>query len=152
MQVYVVSKLLKEKDTEAWGVEPYDLDDADDNCNSLVRSIGWVVDIKFPMPYRPKLFSLVTVSDAVMDYLAPKYLNKTLTGLARLSADGVVIIAGYLGQHRAKVAELSKFSRPSQVMIKGCDEIMFLDPEDCQVITRFMLYNSRRLGPYPSLL
>ncbi|TXG64011.1 hypothetical protein EZV62_011005 [Acer yangbiense] len=124
----VVSKLLKEEDTEAWGVEPYDLDDADGNCKSLVRKgIVRVADIKFPLPYRPKSFSLVIVSDAV-DYLSPKYLNKTLPELARVSADGVVIFAGYLaeypelvlpggypGQHRAKVAELSKFGRPAKL-------------------------------------
>ncbi|KAL5787941.1 hypothetical protein ACOSP7_004890 [Xanthoceras sorbifolium] len=111
----VVSTLLKEEDTEAWGVEPYDLDDADANCKSLVRKgIVRVADIKFPLPYRPKSFSLVIVSDAV-DYLSPKYLNKTLPELARVSADGVVIFAGYPGQHRAKVAELSKFGRPAKL-------------------------------------
>ncbi|KAI8025561.1 putative pectin methylesterase CGR3 [Camellia lanceoleosa] len=33
----VVSELLKEEDTEAWGVEPYELDDADSNCKNLVH-------------------------------------------------------------------------------------------------------------------
>ncbi|GLT72691.1 hypothetical protein SLA2020_446010 [Shorea laevis] len=66
----VVSKLLKEEDTEAWGVEPYELDDGDANCKSLVRKgIVRVADIKFPLPYRAKSFSLVIVSDAV-DYLS----------------------------------------------------------------------------------
>ncbi|KAH9655369.1 putative pectin methylesterase CGR2 [Citrus sinensis] len=111
----VVSKLLKEEDTEAWGVEPYDLDDADANCRSLVRKgIVRVADIKFPLPYRAKSFSLVIVSDAV-DYLSPKYLNRTLPELARVSVDGVVIFAGYPGQHRAKVSELSKFGRPAKL-------------------------------------
>ena len=72
----VVSKLLKEEDTQAWGVEPYDLDDADVSCKSLVRKgIVRVADIKFPLPYRAKSFSLVIVSDA-LDYLSPRYLNK----------------------------------------------------------------------------
>lgn len=111
----VVSKLLKEEDTEAWGVEPYDLDDADANCKTLVRKgIVRVADIKFPLPYRAKSFSLVIVSDA-LDYLSPKYLNKTLPELARVSADGLVIFAGYPGQQRAKVAELSKFGRPAKL-------------------------------------
>ncbi|XP_052193600.1 probable pectin methylesterase CGR3 isoform X2 [Diospyros lotus] len=111
----MVSKLLKEEDTEAWGVEPYDLDDADDNCKSLVRrGIVRVADIKFPLPYRAKSFSLVIVSDA-LDYLSPKYLNKTLPELARVSADGFVVFAGYPGQHRAKGAELSKFGRPAKL-------------------------------------
>jgi len=33
------------------------------------------------------------VSDA-LDYLSPKYLNKTLPELVRVSADGVVIFSG----------------------------------------------------------
>ncbi|XP_048336563.1 probable pectin methylesterase CGR2 [Ziziphus jujuba] len=111
----VVTQLLKEEDTEAWGVEPYELDDADSNCRSLVRKgIVRVADIKFPLPYRPKSFSLVIVSDAV-DYLSPKYLNKTIPELARVSTAGVVIFAGYPGQSRAKVAELSKFGRPAKL-------------------------------------
>ncbi|KAJ9705397.1 hypothetical protein PVL29_003448 [Vitis rotundifolia] len=111
----VVSKLLKEEHTEAWGVEPYDIDDADANCKSLVRKgIVRVADIKFPLPYRAKSFSLVIMSDS-SDYLSPKYLNRTLPELARVSAEGLVIFAGYPGQHRAKVAELSKFGRPAKL-------------------------------------
>lgn len=90
----VVSKLLKEEETEAWGVEPYDLEDAESSCKSLVRKgIVRVADIKFPLPYRQKSFSLVIVSDA-LDYLSPRYLNKTLPDLARVSTDGVVIFSG----------------------------------------------------------
>lgn len=93
----VVSKLLKEEETEAWGVEPYDIDDADINCKRLVRKgIVRVADIKFPLPYRAKSFSLVIVSDAV-DYLSSNYLNKTLPELARVSSDGLVIFTGNLG-------------------------------------------------------
>ncbi|KAJ0979554.1 hypothetical protein J5N97_015028 [Dioscorea zingiberensis] len=111
----VVSNLLKEGDIEAWGVEPYDLEDADTSCKSLVRKgIVRVADIKFPLPYRPKSFSLVIVSDA-LDYLSPKYLNKTLPDLARVSTDGLVIFAGYPGQQRAKVSELSKFGKPAKL-------------------------------------
>lgn len=111
----VVSKLLKEEDTEAWGIEPYDLEEADGYCKSLVRKgIVRVADIKFPLPYRAKSFSLVIVSDA-LDYLSPKYLNRTLPELARVSADGVVILSGFPGQQRAKVAELAKFGRPAKL-------------------------------------
>ncbi|XP_072995488.1 probable pectin methylesterase CGR2 [Typha latifolia] len=111
----VVSKLLKEDDIEAWGVEPYDLDDIDSSCKGLVRK-GFVrlADIKFPLPYKSKSFNLVIVSDA-LDYLSPKYLNKTLPDLARVSADGLVIFAGYPGQQRAKISELSKFGRPAKL-------------------------------------
>ncbi|KAL7245435.1 hypothetical protein ACSBR2_000714 [Camellia fascicularis] len=111
----VVSMLLREEDTEAWGVEPYDIEDADANCKSLVRKgIVRVADIKFPLPYRAKSFSLVIISDA-LDYLSPKYLNKTLPELARVSADGIVIFTGYPGQQRAKVADKSKFGRPAKM-------------------------------------
>ncbi|XP_072961701.1 probable pectin methylesterase CGR2 [Typha angustifolia] len=111
----VVSTLLKEDDIEAWGIEPYDLDDVDSSCKRLVRK-GFVrlADIKFALPYRPKSFNLVIVSDA-LDYLSPKYLNKTLPDLARLSADGLVIFSGYPGQQRAKLSELSKFGRPAKL-------------------------------------
>lgn len=111
----VVSKLLKEEETEAWGVEPYDTEDADAQCKKLVRrGLVRVADIKFPLPYRSKSFSLVIVSDA-LDYLSPKYLNRTLPELARVAADGLVIFAGHPGQQRAKVAELSKFGRPAKM-------------------------------------
>lgn len=90
----VVSKLFQEEETEAWGVEPYDIEDADASCKGLVRKgLVRVADIKFPLPYRPKSFSLVVVSDA-LDYLSPKYLNKTLPDLARVSADGIVVFTG----------------------------------------------------------
>ncbi|XP_019173103.1 PREDICTED: uncharacterized protein At3g49720-like [Ipomoea nil] len=111
----VVSRLLKEEETEAWGVEPYDIEDADVNCKHLVRQgIVRVNDIKFPLPYKSKSFSLVIVSDAV-DYLSPKYLNKTVPELARVSSDGVIIFTGYPGQSRVKIAELSKFGRPAKM-------------------------------------
>ena len=90
----VVSKLIKEDDIEAWGVEPYDIDDADSQCQKLVRNgIVRVADIKFPLPYRAKSFSLVMVSDA-LDYLSPRYLNRTLPELARVASKGLVIFTG----------------------------------------------------------
>ncbi|MQM19111.1 hypothetical protein Taro_052111, partial [Colocasia esculenta] len=111
----VVFKLLKEEDTEAWGVEPYDMEDADSSCKILVRKgIVREADIKFPLPYRQKSFSLVIVSDA-LDYLSPKYLNKTLPELARVSTDGVVIFSGYPGQQRIKVQDQSKFGKPAKL-------------------------------------
>lgn len=107
----VVSQLSKEEDTEAWGVEPYDIEDADGTCKSLVhKGIVRVVDIKFPLPYRPKSFSLVIASDA-LDYLSPKYLNKTLPELARVSTDGLVIFTGIPHHRRSKVFDKSKFGR-----------------------------------------
>ncbi|KAL6498905.1 putative pectin methylesterase cgr3 [Orobanche hederae] len=110
----VVCQLLKEENTEAWGLEPYELDDVDGSCKNLVRKgIVRVADIKFPLPYRPKSFNLVIVSDA-LDYLSPRYLNKTVPELARVSSDGLVILSGYPGHQRAKVAELSKFGRPAK--------------------------------------
>ncbi|XP_065881882.1 probable pectin methylesterase CGR3 isoform X2 [Euphorbia lathyris] len=111
----VVSNLRKEEETEAWGVEPYDMEDVDSSCRALVRKgIVRVADIKFPLPYRPKSFSLVIVSDA-LDYLSPRYLNKTLPDLARVSSDGLVIFTGFPGQHTAKAAEVSKFGRAAKL-------------------------------------
>ncbi|GFY86666.1 hypothetical protein Acr_05g0003050 [Actinidia rufa] len=105
----VVSKLLKEEETEAWGVEPYDIEDADRSCKTLVRKgIVREADIKFPLPYRAKSFSIVIVSDA-LDYLSPRYMNKTLPDFARVSADGLVIFTGYPSKQSAKGSELSKF-------------------------------------------
>ncbi|KAJ4701561.1 S-adenosyl-L-methionine-dependent methyltransferase [Melia azedarach] len=107
----VVSRLLKEKETEAWGVEPYDIEDADNYCKGLVqKGIVRVADIKFSLPYRPKSFSVVIVSDA-LDYLSPRYLNKTIPDLARVSSDALVIFAGSPGQRRAKIGEMSRFGR-----------------------------------------
>lgn len=101
----VVSTLLKEEETEAWGVEPYDIEDADARCKSLVhKGIVRVADIKFPLPYRAKSFPLVIVSDA-LDYLSPKYLNRTLPDLARVASDGVIIFAGI-----SSMFHLMKFS------------------------------------------
>ncbi|KAF5449288.1 hypothetical protein F2P56_025813, partial [Juglans regia] len=87
----MVSKLLKEEETEAWGVEPYDIEDADTNCKVLVgKGVVRVANIKFPLLYRSKSFFLVIILDA-LDYLSPRYLNKTLPDLARVSVDGLAI-------------------------------------------------------------
>ncbi|KAM0968222.1 hypothetical protein ACFX2I_016551 [Malus domestica] len=111
----VVSKLLSEEETEAWGVEPYDVEDAGRSCKALVRKdIVRVVDIKYPLPYRPKSFSLVLVSDA-LDYLSERYLNRTLPDLARVSSDGLVVFTGYPRKQRAKAAEVSKFGRAAKL-------------------------------------
>ncbi|KAE8676450.1 Chaperone DnaJ-domain superfamily protein isoform 1 [Hibiscus syriacus] len=111
----VIANLLKEEETEAWGVEPYDIEDADANCKRLVRNgIVRVADIKFPLPYRPKSFPLVIVSDA-LDYLSPRYLNKTLPDFARVSADGVVVFTGFPGQRKAKAADVSKYGRAAKL-------------------------------------
>ncbi|KAK6792642.1 hypothetical protein RDI58_011723 [Solanum bulbocastanum] len=105
----VVAKLLEEEDTEAWGIEPYDIEDAGHFCKKLVhKGIVRVADIKFPLPYRAKSFSLVIISDA-FDYLSPKYLNRTLPELARVSSDGLVIFTGYPRHHKVKSAEKSRF-------------------------------------------
>ena len=111
----VLSSLLEEEDTEAWGIEPYELDDVGAKCKSLVRKgIVRVADIKFSLPYRAKSFSLVIVSDA-LDYLSPRYLNKTLPELVRVSADGVVIFTGYPGQQKTRGEEVAKFGRPAKL-------------------------------------
>lgn len=89
-----VSRLLREEETDAWGVEPYDTEDADRKCKRMVKSgLVRVADIKFLLPYRAKSFPLVIVSDA-LDYLSPKYLNRTIPELARVSSSGLIIFTG----------------------------------------------------------
>ncbi|KVH93374.1 hypothetical protein Ccrd_004585 [Cynara cardunculus var. scolymus] len=87
-------KLLKEEDPKAWGLEPYDSDDNDANCLNLIRkgSVG-IANIKFPLLYKSRSFSLVMVSDA-FDYLSPKHLDSTLLELSIVSADGIVVLSG----------------------------------------------------------
>ncbi|KAG6434713.1 hypothetical protein SASPL_106354 [Salvia splendens] len=97
-----VSRLLREDGADAWGMEPYDIEDADRRCKRMVQSgIVRVADIRFLLPYRTKSFSLVIVSDA-LDYLSPKYLNRTIPELARMSSDGLIIFTGYLRNVKAK--------------------------------------------------
>ncbi|KAL4577534.1 hypothetical protein LXL04_013643 [Taraxacum kok-saghyz] len=111
----IVSQLIKEPNTQAWGVEPYDIEDANSACKTLIKKgLVRVADIKFPLPYRPKSFSLIVVSD-VVDYLSARYLNKTLSDLSRLSADNLVIFTGYPGDSRAKVQHMSNFGRPAKM-------------------------------------
>ncbi|KAI3669728.1 hypothetical protein L6452_41097 [Arctium lappa] len=111
----VVSRLTKEANTEAWGVEPYDIEDADISCRSLVhKGLVRVADIKFPLPYRAKSFSLIIVSDSV-DYLSPKYLNKTLPDLARVSAQNLVIFTGKPSNSKTKLQQASRFGRTAKM-------------------------------------
>jgi len=49
--------------------------------------------IRYLKSYAYRIFPLVIVSDA-LDYLSPKYLNKILPELVRVSANGVVIFSG----------------------------------------------------------
>lgn len=114
----VVSRLIKDAETEAWGVEPYDIEDADISCRLLVhKGLVRVADIKFPLPYRAISFSLVIVSDA-LDYLSPKYINKTVPDLARVSAQNLVIFTGYPVHSKAKLSQQSRFGRPGKMRSK----------------------------------
>ncbi|XVE55701.1 hypothetical protein DITRI_Ditri03aG0179400 [Diplodiscus trichospermus] len=98
--------ILKKKKKLMLGVWSHKTLRTDSNCKGLVRNgIGSVSDIKFPLPYRPKSFPIVIVSDA-LDYLTPRYLNKTLPDFARVSANGV---------RKAKAAEVSKYGREAKL-------------------------------------
>ncbi|KEH31539.1 putative S-adenosyl-L-methionine-dependent methyltransferase [Medicago truncatula] len=147
----VVSKLLK-GEVEAWGVEPYDIEDVDKNCKALVhKGIIRVADIKFPLPYRPKSFSHVIVSDA-LDYMSPKYLNKTLPELVRVSADGVIIFTGYPGQRRAKPAQLSKFGRPAKMRSSSWWKEFFSETnlEENEVVVKKFEQDASRMSYNPT--
>ncbi|KAH6788500.1 transmembrane protein [Perilla frutescens var. frutescens] len=111
----VVSRLIKEDGTEVFGVDPYDVEDADETCKRLVhKGIVRVADIKFPLPYRAKSFPLVIVSDA-LDYLSPRYLNRSLPALARLSSDGLIVFTGYPRHQKAKAVDKAKFGRAAKL-------------------------------------
>ncbi|KAK6130564.1 hypothetical protein DH2020_035710 [Rehmannia glutinosa] len=112
---YLSVALIVLEDSEAFGVEPYDIEDADRTCKRLVhRGLVRVADIKFPLPYRAKSFSVVIVSDA-LDYLSPKYLNRTLPELARVSSDGLVIFTGYPRHQKAKAVDKAKYGRAAKL-------------------------------------
>eukprot|EP00252_Welwitschia_mirabilis_P013051 TRINITY_DN28857_c0_g1_i1.p1 TRINITY_DN28857_c0_g1~~TRINITY_DN28857_c0_g1_i1.p1 ORF type:complete len:281 (+),score=62.87 TRINITY_DN28857_c0_g1_i1:223-1065(+) len=119
----VISKLLKEDDIEAWGIEPFDsVTSPDAYCKQLI-SKGFVraADIKFPLPYRARSFSAVLVSDAP-DYLSPKYLNKTLPDLARVSADALILFVGTPSHQSSKMinsVQQSKVGRPAKFRAQG---------------------------------
>ncbi|KAL9673950.1 hypothetical protein QQ045_030214 [Rhodiola kirilowii] len=105
-------QVVERRRTEARGIEPYDIEDAD-NTAKLLCAKALCADIKIPLPYRAKSFSLVIFSDALV-YLSPKYLNKTLPDFLRISAGGLVIYAaGYPGLPKSKTTEASKFYRPA---------------------------------------
>lgn len=114
-----VSRLLREEEADAWGVEPYDIEDVDRSCKRMVhRGIVRMADIRFLLPYRAKSFSLVIVSDA-LDYLSPKYLNRTIPELARVSSDGVVIFTGYPRNVKAKATDKGKYGRSVKLRSAG---------------------------------
>ena len=150
----VVSKLLKEEETYAWGVEPYDIEDADSNCRALVhKGIVRVADIKFSLPYRPKSFSLVIVSDA-LDYLSPRYLNRTLPDLARVSADGIVIFTGnYLKRayplFKMEVAYICTFWSNIESFILGIDQVS--NTLDLMLLVSVLCYYFSNLCPIEDL-
>lgn len=102
------------------------IEDADMACKRLVkRGIMRVVDIKFPLPYRPNPFRLISDAD---DYLSPKYLNITLQAFAKVTCyitcyisecdhtlrkfTTVFVLLDYLGKSRTKVPYLSNFGHP----------------------------------------
>ncbi|KAJ8762572.1 hypothetical protein K2173_008011 [Erythroxylum novogranatense] len=149
----VVSRLLTEEETEAWGVEPYDIEDADRICNALVRkALVRVADIKFPLPYRQKSFHLVIISDA-LDYLSPRYLNKTLPELATLSTEGLVIFTGVPGHHKAKTSQVSRFGRATGPKNPALVSIWLLSLNFClpSPVDRNKIYypsQNRRTGTY----
>ncbi|KAL5578102.1 hypothetical protein UlMin_019801 [Ulmus minor] len=65
------------QETEAWGLEPYDIEDVDGTCKNLIhKGIVRVADIKFPPLYKAKSFSLAC------------YLGKERAKLPELSKFG----------------------------------------------------------------
>lgn len=84
-----------------------------------------MADIKFPLLYRPKSFSLSIVSEA-LDFLSSRYLNKALCDLTRVSTEEVVIFTSFPDNRKTKVAYVSKFGRAAKKRSSSWWERYFL--------------------------
>jgi hypothetical protein len=91
----IVAKLLKESNSEVWGIQPFRMKEpVHEVCQSLVRK-GFirVAEVNQPLPYRSRSFSFVLVTDS-LDVMKKRDLNATLPELSRLSAHNLVVVVG----------------------------------------------------------
>ena len=91
----VISKLLKESNSEVWGVQPFKMKEPVHKiCHDLLRKgLIRVAEINRPLPYRSRSFSFVLVTDT-LDMMKKRDLNVTLPELSRLSAHDLVVVIG----------------------------------------------------------
>ncbi len=89
----VVSKLLKEGGSEAWGIQPFKMKEpVHKTCHNLLhKGFIRIADANRPLPYRSRSFSFVLVTDT-LDVMKVRELNTTLNELSRLSAHSLVVI------------------------------------------------------------
>jgi hypothetical protein len=89
----VVSKLLKEGGSEAWGIQPFKMKEpVHKTCHNLLhKGFIRIADANRPLPYRSCSFSFVLVTDT-LDVMKVRELNTTLNELSRLSAHSLVVI------------------------------------------------------------
>lgn len=91
----IVSKLLKESNSEVWGIQPFRMKPpVHEICQSFVRKgLIRVAEVNQPLPYRSRSFSFVLVTDT-LDIMKKRDLNATLPELSRLSAHNLVVVVG----------------------------------------------------------
>ncbi|KAG0590701.1 hypothetical protein KC19_1G120800 [Ceratodon purpureus] len=91
----IVSKLLKESNSEVWGIQPFRMKPpVHETCQSFVRKgLIRVAEVNQPLPYRSRSFSFVLVTDT-LDIMKKRDLNATLPELSRLSAHNLVVVVG----------------------------------------------------------
>ena len=91
----LVSKLLKESNSEVWGIQPSRMKKpVHEICQNFVRKgLIRVAEVNQPLPYRSRSFSFVLVSDT-LDLMKKRDLNVTLPELSRLSAHNLVVVVG----------------------------------------------------------
>lgn len=91
----IVSKLLKESNSEVWGIQPFRMKSpVHEICQSFVRrGLIRVAEVNQPLPYRSRSFSFVLVTDT-LDIMKKRDLNATLPELSRLSAHNLVVVVG----------------------------------------------------------
>lgn len=112
----IVSKLLKESNSEVWGIQPFRMKKpVHEMCQSFVRKgLIRVAEVNQPLPYRSRSFSFVLVTDT-LDIMKKRDLNATLPELSRLSAHNLVVV---VGKSRPPVVESKAISGQSVKLIK----------------------------------
>jgi hypothetical protein len=109
----VVSKLLKEGGSEAWGIQPFKMKEpVHKTCHNLLhKGFIRIADANRPLPYRSRSFSFVLVTDT-LDVMKVRELNTTLNELSRLSAHSLVVI---VSKHRHLQA-VKMIAKPGKII------------------------------------
>eukprot|EP00246_Nothoceros_aenigmaticus_P006996 TRINITY_DN2052_c0_g1_i2.p1 TRINITY_DN2052_c0_g1~~TRINITY_DN2052_c0_g1_i2.p1 ORF type:complete len:374 (-),score=52.23 TRINITY_DN2052_c0_g1_i2:720-1814(-) len=89
----IVHELLKEDNTEVWGLEPEEVKSPmNPTCeNFLKKSRIRVAEPGHQLPYRPASFSIILISD-VLDKLTPSILRASLKEYARIASRNLIVV------------------------------------------------------------